>query len=801
MAYDGTITLSIEIDKGSLKKTQSTVEKASNQMGEAFKNTGKSIESALSAGNAKSAKLITQMQKSNLEIEKQSRKISELKAKLEGLQSGDYLPSNGQLDKLKKGFDDTTESIKKTQLEIERLRNLTDQLEAQAFKSPDTGMAVFTDQQEAEFQNAINRLDALEIKLEQDKQKANELGSALTSATGIATQAEISKTNTQLADAEVKLNAARVRSEELGQKMKKSFASGMKGVENFGKRIGRLAASALVFSAITKALTALRDLFGQALMSNEEFNQAITDLKAALTVLATPLYNVILPVLKTVINYLTTIIMQIVKLYAQISGKSVESLMANAKALKAQSDAYKQTGKAAKTASRGVASFDEVNSVSNSGSSEMEAGAASSAGLDTSGLTAGVSEAMTQVFAIISGALLALGVILLCFGQIAWGLGLIVIGLIGLYAAMAPNSDGTTNSVKQTISTIAAIAGGALLALGLILVAFGQIPMGIALLAVGALTLVAAYAANKDTMTNDVKKTITTITVIAGEAMLALGIILIACGQIPIGIALLAVGALSLVAAYAINKNSMTDEIKQTVSTITAIVGAALLALGIILVCCGVLPLGIALIAAGAVSLVTVIAVNKNAIVDWIKGVWDSIKNFWNQNIAPWFTVEKWKELAGKIGTGLKNGFIAAINGIISLFESGVNFIVKMLNKLSFDVPDWVPLIGGKKFGFNLKEVHIPRLAQGAVLPANRPFLAQLGDQKNGTNLETPESLLRQIYAEENAPMIVLMQQMLEVLKRGTSIQIDGREILMATRNAENRAGRQTVTGGFANVY
>ena len=53
------------------------------------------------------------------------------------------------------------------------------------------------------------------------------------------------------------------------------------------------------------------------------------------------------------------------------------------------------------------------------------------------------------------------------------------------------------------------------------------------------------------------------------------------------------------------------------------------------------------------------------------------------------------------------------VNGIIGIFESGVNFIIKMLNKLSWEVPDWVPVIGGSTFGFNIKPISIPRLKDG----------------------------------------------------------------------------------------
>lgn len=81
-----------------------------------------------------------------------------------------------------------------------------------------------------------------------------------------------------------------------------------------------------------------------------------------------------------------------------------------------------------------------------------------------------------------------------------------------------------------------------------------------------------------------------------------------------------------------------------------------------------------------------------------------------------------------------------------------VNNIAQMLNSLHIDIPDWVPGIGGGKLGFNIPTWtpgQIPYLATGAVIPPNREFMAVLGDQKHGNNIEAPESLLRKIVREE----------------------------------------------------
>lgn len=112
------------------------------------------------------------------------------------------------------------------------------------------------------------------------------------------------------------------------------------------------------------------------------------------------------------------------------------------------------------------------------------------------------------------------------------------------------------------------------------------------------------------------------------------------------------------------------------------------------------------------------------------------------------------------------NGILGGIESLINGIIGGINKMVRALNKLSFKTPDWLPPpLGGKSFGFNLQEiasVRIPRLAQGAVIPPNREFLAMLGDQRSGTNIEAPLDTIKQALLEvmselggSNAPIVL----------------------------------------------
>lgn len=96
------------------------------------------------------------------------------------------------------------------------------------------------------------------------------------------------------------------------------------------------------------------------------------------------------------------------------------------------------------------------------------------------------------------------------------------------------------------------------------------------------------------------------------------------------------------------------------------------------------------------------------------------------------------------------NGVITLLNSMVSRLVSALNAVVSAANQLSFTVPEWVPVVGGRHFGVNLPYVptpSIPYLAKGAVLPAGKPFLAMVGDQRHGTNVEAPLSTIQEAVA------------------------------------------------------
>lgn len=408
-------------------------------------------------------------------------------------------------------------------------------------------------------------------------------------------------------------------------------------------------------------------------------------------------------------------------------------------------------------------------------------GLAAVAAANWEGPVAELKAVITELTLIVSGALLVIGAILTFTGaNVPLGIGLMIAGVAGLAAAAAINWGAVKKFVQENVYEIMAVVSAALLVIGAILTFSGaNLPLGIALMAAGAVGLAAVVAINWGSIKQALQGPIGVVTALVSAALLALGAVLAFSGaNIPLGIALMAAGAVGLRAAITANWDTIQSKLRGPLGVITALLGVSLLVLGAVLLFTGAgIPLGLGLLAAGGASLAAAIAPNWNFIIDKIKSCWAAVKSFWDKNIAPVFTAEWWANLAKNALNGFIGVFEAAINGIID----GINFLISCLNKIHIDIPDWVPVIGGKSFGFNIppvSKVALPRLAEGAVIPPNREFMAVLGDQKSGTNIETPLETMVQAFK----------QAMNESGGRSQTIilQLNGREFARAVYKANN---------------
>lgn len=479
-------------------------------------------------------------------------------------------------------------------------------------------------------------------------------------------------------------------------RMSAAFTKAGDSAKKFGTRLLAIGKSALIFSVIYSGLRRIVSYTNKMLQTNEEYTAQLAQLKGALLTAFQPIYQVILPAAMAVLRVLTAIVSVVANVLSVLTGKTAAQSAKNAKALNEEADAIGGVGSAAEKAKKSLAGFDEINTL----------------GDPDSGIGGG-------------------------------GAG--VAGINPDFSAF------DTAEYKAKIDELTVYLSGALLALGAILAFSGaNIPLGIGLMAAGAVGLAAVVKGNWGAMSDELKGALTTVSVVLGGAALVIGAILAFSGvNVPLGIGLMVAGAAGLAAAAALNWNTIVAALQGPVGEVVAIVSGALLVLGLILAFSGVnLPLGIALIAAGAVGLVTVGAMNWDAIQQKLSQVWEGIKQWFNTHVKPKLTLEYWKEKFATIADALEQKIKDGVNAAIALVNKFINWLnEKMVLKWSDFSVGGVQVVEAGSFKL-LNIPNIPMLAQGAVLPANKPFLAMVGDQKNGTNVEAPLETIKQALAE-----------------------------------------------------
>ena len=163
-----------------------------------------------------------------------------------------------------------------------------------------------------------------------------------------------------------------------------------------------------------------------------------------------------------------------------------------------------------------------------------------------------------------------------------------------------------------------------------------------------------------------------------------------------------------------------------------------------------------------------------------VQNGWSTIKNWFSNNVAPKFTASYWADKFSSIGSGMRS----ALNGVISAVERAVNAIVGRINTLHWTVPSWVPILGGKSWGFNFSYVSIPRLAKGGI--ATSSTIANIGEAGREAvipldrNTEWMNTLVDKIAARQQPQKVVL--------------QVGEKELGWATIGAINGITKQTGT-------
>lgn len=493
------------------------------------------------------------------------------------------------------------------------------------------------------------------------------------------------------------------------EKMNAAVKKAAKSAEAFGKRIKSVVQGALVFTVITQGLSKLRDWMSDVVSTNSAASASIAKLKGALLTMVQPLVQIIIPAFTALVKVLTAVVSVIANVVSSLFGSTAKESAGAAKSLNDQKNALQGVGSAAKSAGKQLASFDEINKLSG------ESGGGSSADIapDFSFMDS-ISDRLKNIAKDV--ALIGAGFALWkiseklpgILGDIGTKVAGIAIAIGGLLLLFDGLKDAWENGVNWGNLT-EILAGAAAAAFGLY-TAFGKVGAGIALVISGAAMIVTAF---KDIISNGANLK-NTLLLIAGIVATGLGFFFLTGSVIPLviaGIAAVVVAVLGLTG----NLEEFCQNFKENI-------------------------LG------GLIDFITGVFTG-----DWTKA-WEGIK---------------------KVFKGIWNGIVMILESAVNLIIKGVNWLIGKLNSLLENslLAKGLDLIGVEFHGIpQIPPVKIPRLATGAVIPSNREFLAVLGDQKSGTNIEAPldtmvqafkQALAESGYGGSNEAVLVLDKEVL----------------------------------------
>lgn len=649
-------------------------------------------------------------------------KLNQLKDKIQRLQNS-LEKSTGEQSNIKKKLDSAKAAAQETEKEIKRIMEA---LQAELALNEDiaSGKVSLSDE---ELQRAAERQDALVAKLKEQQALLKKQDSTVQSlgrqydrvTEKIESQTqELNRTKEEAAEYARQVIEASKSQNVMTDMAKKASAA----MEKLGVRIKALAKSALIFSVIAAALRALKDIMGQAISQSKEAAASIAKLKGALLSLAQPIIEVLLPVFTALVNILAKIVTAVAKFISLLFGKSFSQTKQNAKALNTQNkalnsqkEAIEGVGEAAEKASGSLADFDELTTISNS-DNKLSGGGAGDLGIDTSeGIAPDFSDLDADV-SIFDNLVKRLQKIWQDIKNIFKDLKDIVVNFFtGIWGDMLESINNLFWHIQDLISDILLfvsegfgdIIDWIIQKFNLAGTPIGQALEGIKGIVQGAIEFVVNFLnLNLDGVLNSVTKFMT------GLQNLLYGIINFVQS-----------GVNSLLTWL---NNVTSGELSGFIEFVKSVFN-------------------------GCFSFIKEVAGAAFAgLKDMLNGIITMLNGLFSANWK-----QAWQGLmqfVKGIATTIAGVFGSALNVIIR----ALNWMIRQINRISITVPDWVPGIGGRTIGFNIpaiSEVTIPRLAQGAVIPPNREFLAVLGDQTSGTNVEAPLSTIQQAAVQAFAEM------------------------------------------------
>lgn len=623
---------------------------------------------------------------------------------------------------------------------------------------------------------AANNVDKAAQKVATLRQQLEELQAVAenekkTRSTGTVSQETgdaIQKTTQQLKMAQLNLESSQIAqekasaavSEYVGKQRLAALTTQnvSEQFKKFTKRIAGLAKRVFIFTMITKALRAMRKMLLSTIGADKQMSTSLAQIRGNLISAFAPIYNYILPAIRTLLAWLAKLTAVVSVFINSLFGKTASQADASAKALYNQASATEAAGDAAEKAKKQLSGLDEMNRWESNDSSGGGGGGSSgiapkfdlSDQVDTGkiGKIAAVVRELSPYVAAVAAGFAAWKIGKKFLGNLskAKQLALAVAGAVLMainVADMLKNGINFDNLTGYIIGAAAAVTG-----LGL---AFGVLGGAITAIVAG---LVLLGVAIRDVIKNGFNnKNLTAITV----ALLTIGgaIAIITGAWIPLLIAAIAAVVVWIVAKW----TSIKEWISKTISSIDAAFEQFL-----------------ANVEEGVAAAVDWVIEKWTAVKDWFSGLWEKVSSgavaAWDgiksafKSVPEWFQSkfrDAWQKVkdvfstGGRIWSGIKEGIESTFRTVVNAIIRGMNTIIAVpFNKINsmLNTIRNAHFLGISPFqnmwGVNpLPVPQIPMLARGAVIPANRQFLAVLGDQRNGNNLEAPESLLRQIVREE----------------------------------------------------
>ena len=659
--------------------------------------------------------------KAQKKLSKLRDKISELNSELEK-ETGNKLNLEKQLDAASQAAKATEERVKALRKEVERL-NDREWIQKQGFT------------QSAYQTQVLDRRAAAEAELKQQEEllrtqtkEVKTLSTAYEETTANIDSMTVKLDKAKVAAGELIANVEQERKEREAENS--ALAKAGQYAARFRDQVKSLARSMLVFSVITAALTALRKQIKAAIATSAEASDAFARLKGALLTLAAPLMDVLIPALTWLMNLLSAIVSEIVTIISILSGKSKKSMEASGKNLYKEAAAIDATGKAAKEATDALAAFDEINKLSTT-TSVGGGGGASAIAPDFDFDEGPMMEKLDKVFQKIND----------IFKTIRAGLEIIVDDLKWSFDKKAiPKSKATW------LTVLTALLGATLGA------AFGGITGGVIGLSLGVLLGLYLVGLDPETWKTEMDAEDAWIVVITALLGALLGSVFLG---ITGGVAGFSLGA--ILGLYLTGFAEGDEEHG----------GKSQLLSELIVVLCALLGAVIGSIVTPGVG--TVVGMGLGLILGLsIYSVRKDPKKGTQRLVSIGRSVLLGL-LAGVLGVGLAAlGIVSA--GTAFIISAAIGLALKFFvdsvddskvrkatsgftgTRVSTKAPTRSRRVAAQNLDGNAPVYNeIPALASGAVIPPNRKFLAVLGDQKSGTNVEAPLSTIKQAVMEAMA--------------------------------------------------